>query len=156
MDAFTRQSGTKQGRIAPAGATPAQGSYVFCLGFDTPGHVEEISEGQFVEVWQDIDFEAATKLLRVNVQIRPPASVPSGLKWRVSLRVANIERAAQDLTPGGPLRSRSFSANVSKLSAGAHRVAIRLQLVSTNPLTQYIHATGVASSAAFGSPTVTV
>lgn len=155
MDAFTRALGTKQGRIKPVGASPTQGDYVFCLGHDTPGHAEQINEGEFVEVFQNITFEAGTKLLRVSVNIRPPTAAPAGLKWRVSLRIDEVERAYQDLAPGGRTRMRAFSANVSKLGGGAHKVALRLQLVSTVVGVQYMHTAGaIASAEAFGTATV--
>lgn len=129
--AFDRLLGSQQGRIAPTGATPAAGAFMFVLGFDTPGRVEELNLTDFAKVSQQVTFEAATKVLRASVTVRPPsAPMPAGTVWRVSLTIDNVPAAFHDLKPGARTRRLSLEANVSKLAAGPHDVTLRLDLVT--------------------------
>jgi len=127
--AFNRALGTDQGRVVPKGAVAHSGSYAFVLGFGSPGRVEAIEPGDYVQVAQVASFAAGTKLLRVAATIRPPsAPVPAGL-WRLHLLIDGLARATHDLVPGAKMRTLELAANVSKLAAGNHTIALRLELV---------------------------
>lgn len=130
LDAFNREAGVRQGRIVPAGASPLAGSDVFCLGYDGVLHAEELVAGDFTEIAQTASFTAGTKLFRVNVIVRPPTEVPAGLAWVLALTIDSTVVASLTLEPGGKTRTRTLTANVSKVAAGTHTVTISLQLVS--------------------------
>lgn len=151
LDAFTRELGTQQGRIAPTGAT-AEGDYVFCLGFDTPEHTEQLAEGNYVQVSQSVTFTAGTKLLRASCTLRPPATAPTGLDWYFIVFIDGVEYVRQKLEAGSRTRTRSFACNISKLAGGAHTLAFRL-LFGDNGT---IQPASIGSGSAFGSPTVTL
>lgn len=124
LNAFTRELGTRQGRIAPVGASPVAGNYVFCLGLDGK-RTEILQPGDFVQVAQQSTFEPGTKVIHIHATIVPPHAMPSGYRWRVSLLVDDVVIAGQIIDRP---RTRRFSANVSKMSSGEHVVAVRLSL----------------------------
>jgi hypothetical protein len=128
LTAWNRELGTTQGRIAPAGFVPPEGTRAFVLGRDLPGLTQTFEVGDFVEVKQTADFGDA-KLVRFRARMRPPASVPAGVGWRASLRIDGDERAAALLVPGRARDRVDLAANVSKLS-GNHELAFRLEVVA--------------------------
>lgn len=128
LDAFNREAGTRQGRIAPVGAAPLDGVEVFCLGFDGAQHTEQLNVGDYTSVSQTSLFDAGTKLFRISAVVRPPASVPTGLKWVLSLQVDAVVVSSITLVPGTRTRTRTMTANVSKVSHGTHTVSLTLQL----------------------------
>jgi hypothetical protein len=105
LTAWNRELGTTQGRIAPAGFVPPEGTRAFVLGRDLPGLTHKLELGDFVEVKQTADFGDA-KLVRFRARMRPPASVPPGVAWRASLRIDGDEHASALLVPGR-LRDRA-------------------------------------------------
>lgn len=131
-DVWTREFGSKQGRIAPSGASPLAGTQVFCLGFDRSKRFDEIQPGDFAEVSQENTFTAGTKIFRAPVEVRPPAATPTGTKWVVQLLIDEKVYAEHVLVAGGVTRKRVLSANVSKLAGGNHVVTLRLQFLNTN------------------------
>ncbi len=126
LTAWNRELGTTQGRIAPAGFVPPEGSFAFVLGRDLPGLVEKLAVGDYVEAAQSADF-GDTQLVRLHARLRPPASIPPGVEWKASLRIDGAERALQLLAPGRTRDRVDLAANVSKLS-GNHELAFRLEL----------------------------
>lgn len=129
LNAWTRELGTKQGRIAPAGVAPLQGISVFCIGFDGAGHTDHLNLGDFADVSQTATFQTSTRIFRMSAVVRPPRTAPTGTQWRLSLRIDDVEVVAQILKPGGKTRVRHFAANVSKINDGFdHKVALRLAL----------------------------
>lgn len=128
VTSFNRYPGTKQGRIAPKGAAPVAGDYVFCLGHDDPRHFEQLRVNDFIKVEQSNTFTPGTRVFRATVRVRPPEAVPTGLQWSLQLIIDNVIMAQHILAPGARLRTRTLSANVSKFSAGEHTVAVRLVL----------------------------
>ncbi len=131
LNAWTRELGTRQGRIAPLGVTPPAGAEAFCLGFDLPNHFDQLVDGDYAQVEQVATFTPGTKIFRARAIMRPPRVVPDGVRWVLSMLVDGVELTAIELRPGGPTRARLLSANVSKLSGGAHTVTLRLGLQST-------------------------
>jgi hypothetical protein len=75
LTAWNQQLGTEQGRLAPVGYTPTQGSYAFALGNDVAGRCVRIQAGDFVEVEQTADLGGST-LLRFNGRMRAPLQLP--------------------------------------------------------------------------------
>lgn len=128
LTAWNRELGTTQGRLAPAGFVPPEGTRAFVLGRDLPGLTHKLEVGDFVEVKQIADFGDA-KLVRFRARMRPPSSVPAGVAWRASLRIDGDERASAMLTPGRTRDRADLAANVSKLS-GNHELAFRLEVVA--------------------------
>ncbi len=129
LTAFDAELGGEAGRIVPAGWTAPDGSYAFVLGTDFDEQFADLEVGDFAEVKQTADFET-TKILRVTVRTRAPASMPAGLAWKFSIRVDGGERVSQLLNlDDDALRDREFGVNVSQLS-GDHELAFRLELVN--------------------------
>lgn len=128
LTAWNRELGTTQGRIAPAAFTPPEGMFAFVLGRELPGLAQTLNTGDFVEVKQTADFGDA-KIVRFRARMRPPASVPAGFGWRVSIRIDGAEHAGALLVPGRTRDRVDLAANVSKLS-GDHELAFRLALVA--------------------------
>lgn len=126
--AWNRELGTTQGRIAPRGFTPPEGTFAFVLGRDLPGLTQKLAVGDFVEAKQTADFGDA-KLVRLRARMRPPLQVASGVAWRASLRIDGSERASALLLPGRARDRVDLAANVSKLT-GNHELAFRLALVA--------------------------
>lgn len=129
LNAWTRELGTEQGRIAPQGWEPPAGAFAFVLGFDEPGHFEELDLNDYAEVSQSATFAAGAVVVRLTARFRPPTSSPAGTKWRFSVRIDGTEYAHHDLVPGRTRDRVTLAANVSKLAPGAHTLAFRLQLV---------------------------
>lgn len=130
LDAWSRDLGTNQGRIEPVGAVAPAGAMVLCLGFDTPLRFEELAPGDFVQVAQEAGFAAGARVLRITAIVRPPAVIPAGYKWVLSLRIDDDEHASYRLVAGGPTRQKNFAANISKLASGSHVVTLRLQFLT--------------------------
>ena len=127
LDAFRSRLGVGQGRIQPLGAAPPSGDYVFVLGDDEAGRVFELVAGDHAEVVQDTDL-TGVDLVRANLRLRVPASLPAGLAWEVSMIVDGAKRARATCLPGRERVLTDLAANVSKL-AGVHPVGVRLELV---------------------------
>ena len=129
LTAFQARLGIGQGRIAPANTAPPSGDHVFVLGDDEPGRVFELAPGDRAEVVQDTDL-TGVDLVRANLRLRVPESLPSGLAWEVSI-VVDGATMARATCPAGRERSLTdLAANVSKMS-GMHQVGVRLELVET-------------------------
>jgi hypothetical protein len=128
LDAFRSRLGIDQGRIAPAGAAPASGMYVFVLGNDAPGYFCNLDPGDHAEIVQDVDL-TTIDLVRVHLQMRIPEDLPAGVAWEASIRIDGVKQARASCRPGRTRRITDLAANVSKLT-GVHPVAIRLELVS--------------------------
>ena len=126
--AWNRELGTTQGRIAPRGFAPPEGTFAFVLGRDLPGLSQKLAVGDFVETKQLADFGDA-KLVRLRARLRPPATQPPGVAWKASLRIDGAERANALLAPGRTRDRLDLAVNVSKLS-GNHELAFRLELVA--------------------------
>lgn len=128
LTAWNRELGTTQGRIAPAGFVPPEGTFAFVLGRDLPGLTQRLEVGDFVEVKQTADFNGA-KLVRLRTRMRPPDVLPLGVGWKATLRVDGSEHASALLTPGRMRDRVDLAVNVSKLS-GDHEIAFRLEVVA--------------------------
>lgn len=127
LTAFDRRLGLGQGRIAPAGARPASGDFVFVLGDDAPGHRYDLAPGDHAEVVQGVDL-TGVDLVRAHLRLRIPAGVPDGLAWEASIVVDGVKRATVTARPGRERDITDLAANVSKL-AGGHAAGVRLELV---------------------------
>lgn len=138
-DAFSRQLGTAQGRIAPAGTSPLAGSAVMCLGFDGASRFEMLAPGDFVQVEQQATFTAGTKLFRIPVIVRAPASIPAGYKWCVRILLDDTLVVEHRIVAGDTTRRRDFAINVSKVAAGNHIITVRLVFL-TDDDQQYVVA----------------
>jgi hypothetical protein len=128
LTAWNRELGTTQGRVAPQGFVPPEGSFAFVLGRDLPGLAQKLAIGDRVEVKQTANFGDA-KLVRLRARMRPPAVVPADVAWKASLRVDGVEQTSALLTPGRTRDRLDLAANVSKLT-GDHELAFRLELVA--------------------------
>jgi hypothetical protein len=126
LTAFTSRLGRGQGRIRPRNATPASGDYLFVLGEDEPGRFFELAPGDYAEVSQQVDLTEVA-LVRAQLRLRVPASLPSGLTWEAALVVDGVKYASARGRPGRERLVTDLAANVSKLS-GVHTVGVRLEL----------------------------
>lgn len=127
--AFDANWGQRQGRIAPAGWTPALGAYVFVLGSDVSGWAQSLLDGDYAEVSQAFSL-AAVKRIRFSGHVRPPTvALPDNLSgWVFELRVDGTVYASVAIAPGARERSRfDIAADVGTLGAGDHTVAFRLR-----------------------------
>ena len=127
LDAFRSRLGLGQGRVHPPGAAPPSGDYVFVLGDDETGRVFELVAGDHAEVVQDTDL-TGVDLVRANLRLRVPASLPADLAWEVSMVLDGAKYARANCLPGREREITDLVANVSKL-AGVHQVGVRLELV---------------------------
>ena len=127
LDAFRSRLGVGQGRIQPLGAAPPSGDYVFVLGDDEAGRVFELVAGDHAEVVQDTDL-TGVDLVRANLRLRVPASLPSTHGWEVSIVVDGVKAARATCRAGRERLLTDLAANVSKLT-GLHEVGVRLELV---------------------------
>lgn len=128
LTAFTSRLGRGQGRIRPRNATPASGDYLFVLGEDEPGRFFELAPGDYAEVTQAVDLTKVA-LVRAQLRLRVPASLPSGLTWEAALVVDGVKYARARGRPGRERIVTDLAANVSKLS-GVHTVGVRLELTA--------------------------
>ena len=122
LDAFRSRLGTGQGRVIDA-----SGDAVFVLGELEPGRAFELAPGDHAEVMQDADL-TGVDLVRAELRLRVPASMPSGLAWEVSILVNGVKVARTLGWPGETRTLSDLAANVSKLD-GVHTVGVRLELV---------------------------
>lgn len=127
LTAFDRRLGTGQGRIEPAGATPASGEFAFVLGDDEAGHLFDLAPSDRAEVVQDVDL-TGVDLVRAQLRLRVPAGLLEDLAWEASIVVGGVKRATAQARPGHDRKLTDLAANVSKLS-GVHSVGVRLELV---------------------------
>ncbi len=127
LDAFRSRLGLGQGRVQPPSAPPPSGDHVFVLGDDETGRIFELVAGDHAEVVQDTDL-TGVDLVRANLRLRVPASLPADLAWEVSMVVDGAKHARATCLPGREREITDLVANVSKL-AGVHQVGVRLELV---------------------------
>lgn len=151
LTAWNRALGTAQGRIAPTAVTPPEGGFVFVLGSDEAGYFHKLKPGDFTEVIQSADF-GDSKLLRAHVVIRPPAAIPSGLRWVLSTRIDGDEYARVEVAVGRERSLGDVAANVSKLT-GEHQLAFRLTLVGSGNATHEVELPGIYLDAVLLDPT---
>ncbi|MFI5303032.1 MAG: hypothetical protein ACHREM_33495 [Polyangiales bacterium] len=122
LDAFTARLGDGQGRVVAD-----DGSVTFILGDVGAGRVVDLVVGDHVGVSQPIDVTGVA-LVRANLRLRAPASMPTGVAWEVSIVVDGAKCARATCAPGRSRVISDLAANVSKL-AGVHTVGVRLELV---------------------------
>jgi hypothetical protein len=133
LNAFTRELGSQQGRITPAGWLQPEGDFAFVLGFDRAGHVEVLNIGDYCEVSQTAEFSGAlnaTRILRLTARLRAPTTMPLGTAWDFTLSIDGTVRARRRLSPPRTRELIDIAANVGKAIAGNHTVALRLELVA--------------------------
>lgn len=121
LTAFTSRLGIGQGRVE------RDGEIMFVLGENEVGRLFDLAPGDHVEVVQGVDVTGA-KLLRAQLLLRVPASLPDGSAWEASIVVDGVKRARTVGRPGRERLITDLAANVSKLS-GVYEVGVRLELV---------------------------
>lgn len=129
LDAFTSRLGLGQGRIELASPPSGAREHVFVLGEDEPGRFFELMPGDHAEVVQDADL-TGVDLVRAQLGLRVPASLPASFAWEISVVVDGVKFARATAKPGRSRTLTDLAANVSKLS-GIHAIGIRLELVVT-------------------------
>lgn len=127
LDAFTSRLGLGQGRIAPVNAAPASGDHLFVLGEDELGRFFDLAPGDHAEVVQDTDLTDVA-LVRANLRLRVPTSLPTTHGWEASIVVDGVKVARATCRAGRERLLTDLAANVSKLT-GLHEVGVRLELV---------------------------
>ena len=127
-NAWTREPGITQGRIEPTGFVPPEGDFVFVLGRDVPGRLENLEVGDFVEIKQSADFGADVNFVRFRGRIRGAVTMPSGRSWKVSVLVNGVEQTARIIEPGRTKELIDMCVNVSKLT-GDNELKFRLELI---------------------------
>ncbi len=137
LNAFTRELGTRQGRIAPVDASPTAGLFVFCLGVDRVGLAQDLLPGDFTQIEQEATFASGARLFRVRANLRHPASIVSGYKWVFQVLLDDVVMNEYRLPADGRTRRRDFAINVSKVAPGLHVVTLRLRF-TTDDNVQYI------------------
>lgn len=125
---FTRNLGSEQGRVEPAGYTPVESDYAFVLGNDTPGRFEPLDEGDCVTVYQDAEVPVGGRLLRFSLRVRPPEVNDTGVPWLFTCTVDDVELGRVVIAPGPTRDLVDMAVNVSKLAAGNHTFAFNLRL----------------------------
>lgn len=91
----------QSGRILPAGWLTADGSYVFCLGYDKPGRIESMKSSDSVTISQANAIPAGITLLKVRAYLRSPVVAPPGaVNWVLSLLIGSTELARRKLAVG--------------------------------------------------------
>ena len=123
FDAFSARLGLSQGRVE------INGDHVFVLGNDHTGYLHDLKPGDFSEVKQESDL-TDVDLVRADLVLRVPDSLPPEFYWEVSIVVSGNELAAATSSPGRTRQLHDLAANVSKLN-GLHQVGVRLQLVES-------------------------
>ena len=123
FDVFSARMGLSQGRVE------IDGDHVFVLGDDHAGYLHNLKPGDFSEVKQESDL-TDVDLVRADLTLRVPQSLPPELYWETSIVVSGNKLAAATGRPGRTRQLRDLAANVSKLS-GLHQVGVRLQLVES-------------------------
>lgn len=129
--AFNRRVGELQGRIAPVGAVPVIGAFVFCFGADVPGDVRRLAIGDQYRLEQSADVTALA-LVRFRCRVRGPASMPTlGLDltqvgsvpevavapfWVFEWGVGAAVQGARVLAPGRVLTVNDGAVDVSQLT----------------------------------------
>jgi len=73
---FQIQWGSKQGRLKPSDFSVVTGDHAFVLG-STYAHEHEFSDGDYIEVYQNLSLSTAN-LLRFDARILQPAGMPVG------------------------------------------------------------------------------
>ena len=122
-DAFSARLGLSQGRIE------IDDDHVFVLGDDRTGYLHDLKADDFSEVIQDSDL-TDVDLVRADLTLRVPDSLPPELLWEASIVVSGNKLATATGRPGRTRQISDLAANVSKLS-GPHQVGVRLQLLES-------------------------
>ena len=125
--AFTRLLGTTQGRIKPANASAVQGDYVAVLGSDVPGVVATFNLNDGVLLAQTADL-TGIDFIRINATVRPPASMPAGVKWQLQWGLGGAINGQRDIPPGRTTTIRDAVIS-THLYTGNQAIRIRLKLV---------------------------
>ena len=135
LTTWTRDYGVTQGRLDPSGWTPTSGDFAFVLGSDISKRLETLNIGDYIEASQLGDLPNFAALLRVSVYLRPPTTMPSGVAWKLSLRIDGVEYSRTLIRPGLARRRIDLAANVMHLATGGpglhvvpRTVALRLEL----------------------------
>ncbi len=81
LSAFELFPGEQQGRIVPKGWTAPDGSFVLCLGADTPGRTGIFLNDDLVQWSVTGLLFTAPAIVRMRARVRAPASMPTGMVW---------------------------------------------------------------------------
>ena len=131
---FFLRPGELHGRISPTGWIAPSGEKVLGLGSDRPGLFERLNTGDMVEWTNNVQL-AGAQYVRARVAIRPPADMPAGTAWQLSMRIdgqysvwtTRISRE-RDLF--------DIALNTGGFAGAFHTIGVRLQLLGTSgPLT---------------------
>lgn len=129
MDAFTKDLGVHQGRVASA--TAPEGSYVYELGHALLQDVN-LAVGDHHEVSQSFVLSAQAQMLRATIHIEVPPVLPVGAAWEVSGWLNGTKMVSRRLRPSkrilvlDDLRISLFAAHGAP---STDTVAFRLELV---------------------------
>jgi hypothetical protein len=126
--AFSRQLGVSQGRIAPANSVVRDGSFVFCLGSDTPKQTYSFNLGDGARIEQSCDV-TGVHFVRFKVDMRGAAVVPAGMAWLVSWGVDGTVSGSRIITAGRVLHQFDGAIDTSQLM-GAHVLKFSLAVVA--------------------------
>ncbi len=131
MDSFSRELGTQQGRIRPAGWTPAEGEYVCCLGFDRAGTIARLSLGDRTGIVQTADFGDAL-VASVTARLRCPKLpfLMPPVRWHFKILVDGTARVDRVLRDDRTWDALGISFCVADLAAGDHSLEFRLEVGS--------------------------
>ena len=129
FSAFETALGLTQGRIQPTGESPDDGDFVFVLGSDTEGRIENLSDGDDVFISQSLDV-TGIDFIRIGLaSFRTTADAGlAGLAWEVALFEGITELASMRGWPG----QRSVADLVADVHAlsGVRSFSIVLRLVT--------------------------
>ncbi len=120
----------RSGRIKPSGWVPPDGSYVFCLGYDTPGRFESMRSGDAHTLSQSILIPTfGAGLVRVRARLRSPtAALPGGLSWVFSVTINSIEHTRRVLAPRRTRTLLDVAACVLAFAGSTVPIALKLAL----------------------------
>ena len=99
---FQENDGVTDGRIQPTGWQAPDGSWVICLGSDTPNVTGRLKVGDATQVAQTAAFNDA--ILHLRARTRGPETVPDGCWWEAWLNItwasgAHLARVVHRLDP---------------------------------------------------------
>jgi phage tail-like protein len=101
ISVWQANDGTSEGRIRPAGWTPPDGLWVFCLGSDEPGFAGRLKVGDNVVVSQAGQYPET--LLTLRARTRGPSSVPDQCWWEAAVLVGGTAVVVHRVDPGQTL-----------------------------------------------------
>lgn len=128
-NAFTKEFGTRQGRIARLGAP--EGLFVYELGHSLRADAV-VKVGDYHEISQSFVAEPLTKTIRLTVTVETPVILPVGRSWELSARLNGVIAVSRRLRPSKRtlvLSDWCIDLSDANPNPASNLIAFRLELV---------------------------